>query len=57
MPTYEFLCAKCGNEFAEVISISEYEQRSKKGFRCPRCKSRRLEQKIGRVTVETSKKS
>ena len=56
MPSYQFRCRKCGHEFTEILSISEYEKRSQKGLRCPKCQSRRLEQVLG-VQVQTSKKS
>jgi len=41
MPTYEFVCQKCEKPFTLVVSISEYE---KGGFRCPKCKSKKVKQ-------------
>ncbi|MFQ5738584.1 MAG: FmdB family zinc ribbon protein [Acidobacteriota bacterium] len=57
MPFYEFECLKCGHSFQETLSVSEYEKREKRGFRCPKCHTRRVEQLVSNVMVETSKKS
>ena len=57
MPRYNFLCQKCGNRFTEIVPVSEYEKRSRKGFRCPQCMSRRVEQDLGGFAVQTSRKS
>lgn len=57
MPSYDFECLKCGNVFQEVISLVEYEKKSSKGFRCPKCNSRKVDQLVSGVTVETSRKS
>ena len=54
MPTYEFYCEKCNNEFSLIMSISEYER---KKIRCPKCKSTRVKQQISSFQVVTSKKS
>ncbi len=54
MPVYEFECLKCGETFQETVSIAEYE---KQKFRCPKCKSRQVEQLVSGVLVETSRKS
>lgn len=57
MPNYEFRCLKCGKRFQQTLSISEYEAKEHRGFQCPKCKSRRVEQLVTTVMVETSKKS
>ena len=57
MPSYNFVCQKCGNRFTEIVSFQEYDKRSRKGFRCPQCMSRRVEQEMGGFSVQTSKKS
>ncbi len=54
MPTYEFKCEKCNKNFTLIISLSEYE---KKKFRCTKCKSTRVKQKISSFKTVTSKKS
>ena len=57
MPFYEFECLKCGETFQETLSVSEYEKKTQKGIRCPKCQSRKVEQLITSVSVETSRKS
>lgn len=56
MPAYEFDCQKCGRTFTEHLTIGEYEKALQKGFRCPKCQSKRVEQRLG-AQVQTSKKS
>ena len=56
MPIYEFECLKCEHNFTLVLSFSEYEKKDKAGFRCPKCRSQRVEQLVS-VQVRTSKKS
>lgn len=57
MPVYDFHCLKCGHGFSETLFVSEYEKQGRRGFRCPKCHSRRVEQSVASVTVETPKKS
>jgi putative FmdB family regulatory protein len=54
MPTYEYLCEKCGEEFSVVMSISEHD---KKRVTCPKCKGRKVSPQISGFTTITSKKS
>ncbi len=54
MPTYELLCHKCGKPFTLIQSMSEHE---KGKFRCPSCKSLKVEQQISSFQTKTSKKS
>ncbi len=54
MPTYEFRCTKCGKSFSESMSLAEHE---KGKFRCPKCKSSRVEQQISAFQTKTSRKS
>ena len=57
MPTYEFLCKKCNKVFDLTSSISEYEHKKKKGIKCPKCGSSKVDQQISTFHVNTSKKS
>ncbi|MFQ5852692.1 MAG: FmdB family zinc ribbon protein [Candidatus Binatia bacterium] len=57
MPTYEFLCQKCKKTFAEVCSVTQYVQRKKRGIKCPKCGSSKVDQQISAFQVQTSKKS
>ncbi len=54
MPQYEFTCLACKKKFSLVLSISQYEKRK---FKCPRCGSKKLEQRWATVYAITSKKS
>lgn len=54
MPTYEFVCEKCKKSFTQILKLAEYE---KKNFRCPKCKSRKVRQKVAAFQTITSKKS
>ena len=54
MPTYEFQCQACGEEFSQIMTISE---KSKKKPSCPKCKSRKVNQLISGFTAITSRKS
>jgi putative FmdB family regulatory protein len=53
MPTYEFVCEKCKKPFTLMMKIAEHE---KKNFRCPKCKSKKVTQKIAGFQTITSKK-
>ncbi|MGD9380801.1 MAG: zinc ribbon domain-containing protein [candidate division WOR-3 bacterium] len=50
MPTYEFKCNKCGNEFEEFTSIS-----GKSRVKCPKCKSRSISQVFTSVQIKGGK--
>ena len=54
MPTYDYICKKCGENFHRIEKISEH---GTKKIRCPSCKSTRVEQVFGTVFVKTRKKS
>ena len=54
MPTYEFVCDKCGKSFSVILSLADYE---KKKYACPACKSKEITQQITTFQAVTSKKS
>ncbi len=54
MPTYEYLCVQCGEEFVKVMSISEYATTK---VTCPKCNSEDIKQQLSAVTTKTSRKS
>ncbi len=54
MPTYDYICQKCGRTFQRVEKISEHGQKKP---RCPACKSPRVERVFSSVFVKTRKKS
>ena len=45
MPTYEYLCDKCGHEFERQQRISDPPVKS-----CPSCKSRKVKKLISRTS-------
>jgi putative FmdB family regulatory protein len=55
MPTYEFNCERCGNQFSLILSLREYEK-EKERFRCPKCKSRRVKQVLSSFIAKTTHK-
>ena len=46
MPTYDYVCSKCGHDFQRVERISEH---MKVRPRCPKCKSTRVDSGYKRV--------
>lgn len=56
MPTYEFNCEKCGNQFVLILSMREYEKEQER-FRCPKCKSKKVKQVMSSFTAKTTRKS
>lgn len=54
MPTYDYYCEKCENEFSLILSMKEHE---KDKVRCPKCKSRKVRQLMSVFTAKTSRKS
>jgi len=54
MPTYEYKCLKCGEEFERTMTLGEHE----KGERptCPKCQSQDVEQLVASFQPVTSKK-
>jgi putative FmdB family regulatory protein len=54
MPTYEYLCGKCGEVFIRIMSMSEY---SGGNVTCPKCQSGEVKQQMTAFTPKTSRKS
>ena len=55
MPTYEFTCDKCSNQFSLILSLREYEK-DRERIRCPKCKSKRVTQALSSFIAKTTKK-
>ncbi len=51
MPTYDFVPEKCKPSFPSVLKLAEYE---KKKYRCPKCQSKKVKQKISGFQTITS---
>ncbi len=54
MPTYEFKCMNCGEEFVLVMSLKEREEAK---IRCPKCNGENIKVQLGSFYAKTSKKS
>jgi len=54
MPTYDYLCGKCGAEFSLIMSISEYNAAK---VACPKCNSEEVKQQMTGFIAKTSRKS
>ncbi|HZW36397.1 MAG: FmdB family zinc ribbon protein [Deltaproteobacteria bacterium] len=54
MPTYSFVCRKCGRKFQEILTFREYENGKRK---CPKCGSKSVAQLLEGFYAKTSKKS
>lgn len=58
MPTYEYECNSCGNEFTEVKSVEEHDRDvADHKVHCPKCNSDDVKHVIESVFVTTSSKS
>ncbi len=54
MPSYEYLCKECKKTFSIAMTLEAY---GKAHVACPKCKSKRVEQKPAAFFAVTSKKS
>jgi putative FmdB family regulatory protein len=54
MPTYEYICVKCGEQFMRIMSLKEYEEGQ---VACPKCKSTEVKQLMSEFMPKTSRKS
>ncbi len=54
MPTYEYRCDRCGEEFGRVMSLSEHETVK---VTCPKCSSAEVTQLLTGFIAKTSRKS
>jgi putative FmdB family regulatory protein len=54
MPTYEYICVKCGEQFTRIMSLKEFEAGQ---VTCPKCKSGEVKQQMSQIIPKTSRKS
>ncbi len=54
MPTYEYVCGKCGERFVRIMSIREYGETK---VSCPKCQSPEVQQQMSEFIARTSRKS
>jgi putative FmdB family regulatory protein len=55
MPTYEYACSNCGERFEKMMTISERQRQG--APRCPKCKSKKVEQVPAAFQAVTAKKT
>ena len=54
MPTYEYTCLKCGEQFTRILSLKEFEAGQ---VTCPKCNTAEVKQQMSQFTAQTSRKS
>lgn len=54
MPTYEYNCRDCGQQFEKITSIPEHDKNKPQ---CPNCKSKKVEQIISGFFAKTDSKT
>jgi putative FmdB family regulatory protein len=54
VPIYSFHCKECKKSFTLTMPLAEYE---KGKFACPKCKSRKVEQRVAAFFAVSAKKS
>jgi putative FmdB family regulatory protein len=54
MPTYEYACGKCGEQFVRIMSLKEFEAGQ---VTCPKCNSGEVKLQLGSFVAQTSRKS
>lgn len=54
MPTYTFVCKECNKSFSQMMTLTEYE---KGKVVCPKCNSKKVEQKVAAFFAVSAKKS
>ncbi len=54
MPTYEYVCIKCGEQFTLIMSLKEFEAGQ---VTCPKCNSPEVKQQMSQFIPKTSRKS
>jgi putative FmdB family regulatory protein len=54
MPQYSYLCGACHKDFSKILTLAEYE---KGGVVCPKCGSKKVEQRWAAFFAVTGKKS
>ena len=54
MPQYEYVCKDCKKPFSLIMTLAEYD---KGNVACPKCKSKKVVQKMATFFAVTSKKS
>jgi len=54
MPTYTYVCKNCNKTFTQMMTLSDHD---KNKMTCPKCNSKRVEQKYAAFFAVSAKKS
>jgi putative FmdB family regulatory protein len=54
MPIYSYTCKECKKSFTQQMTLTEYE---KGRVACPKCNSKKVEQKVAAFFAVSAKKS
>jgi putative FmdB family regulatory protein len=54
MPTYEYVCLKCGEQFVRIMSFKDYAAGQ---VVCPKCNTTEVKQQMSQFIPKTSRKS
>ena len=54
MPVYEYQCQGCRHQFTVALTITEHD---KLKVECPKCKNKKVEQRMSAFYAKTAKKS
>ena len=54
MPTYDYFCKKCNENFTVVLSVKEHDEGKAE---CPKCRGKDLDQQVAHFMTKTSRKS
>ena len=46
MPTYEYVCVKCGEQFVRIMSLKDYEAGQ---VACPKCNAAEVKQQMSQL--------
>jgi putative FmdB family regulatory protein len=55
MPTYEYICEGCRHEWSTVMTMNQHLKNIKPV--CPKCRSKKVHQKVSSFAAVTSKKA
>ncbi len=54
MPVYQYFCKECNKTFTQTMSVEDHDKRK---VACPKCNSKKVEQRVAAFFAVTSKKS
>jgi putative FmdB family regulatory protein len=54
MPSYAYVCKECNKSFTQMMTLSEHD---KNKIKCPKCNSKKVEQKFAAFFAVSAKKS